>query len=60
VTFDELYTQVLAVLPEATIGEDNDGQLIVYTAMRLQGDGTVAFIDPICTASLTEPVTTQP
>jgi hypothetical protein len=33
-TFDELMAAVLEILPEATIGEDNDGQLVVYTGLK--------------------------
>ena len=30
-TLNELYAYVLTYLPEAEIGEDNDGQLVIYT-----------------------------
>jgi len=36
-TFEEFYQKVLSIFPDAYIGEDNDGQLIVYTAMERHG-----------------------
>ena len=42
-TYDELMRAILEVLPHATAGEDNDGQLIIYTDMRLSGDDVVPF-----------------
>jgi len=30
-TFDEIYKAIMSVLPSAQLGEDNAGQLIVYT-----------------------------
>jgi len=30
-TFDLLHDQILEILPNATFGEDNDGQLVIYT-----------------------------
>lgn len=31
--YNELVQQVLNILPSASFGEDNDGQLIIYTNM---------------------------
>ena len=33
-TFDELMVAILNILPDATIGKDNDGQIIIYTNLR--------------------------
>ncbi len=33
-TFDDLYRSILDICPNAEMGEDNDGQLVVYTGMR--------------------------
>jgi hypothetical protein len=33
-TYDELYKAVLVILPGATIEEDNDGQLMIYTGLK--------------------------
>jgi hypothetical protein len=30
-SFDEIYKAILAILPTAQLGEDNAGQLVVYT-----------------------------
>jgi len=38
-TFDEMMAAVLAILPSAAFGEDNDGQIIIYTNMRETGSG---------------------
>ena len=36
---DDLMRAVLTILPNASLGEDNDGQLIIYTNLRV-ADGT--------------------
>ena len=36
-TLEEIFDKVLSVLPEATVGEDNEGQLIVYTNLYIVG-----------------------
>ena len=33
--FDTMVGRILKVLPNATFDEDNDGQVIIYTDMRL-------------------------
>jgi len=33
-TFNELYAAILEVLPNAEIGEDNEGQVVIYTGLR--------------------------
>ena len=42
-TFDELYEKVLEILPRASFGEDNDGQLIIYTDCCESGSQIVDF-----------------
>ena len=32
---------ILSVFPNATIGEDNDGQIVIYTDVRLVRGGTL-------------------
>jgi hypothetical protein len=39
-TFDELRTAILEVLPGAQLDEDNYGQIIVYTDMMIDTTGT--------------------
>lgn len=34
-TLDELYAALLVILPDAQLGEDNDGELIIYTNKRI-------------------------
>lgn len=33
-TYVELAQAIAAILPNATFGEDNDGQIVVYTNLR--------------------------
>jgi len=33
-TLDELNSKITEILPDAWIGEDNEGQLIVYTNLK--------------------------
>lgn len=40
-TLDELIRKVLEILPESTVGEDNEGQLVVYTNLSVGSDGTL-------------------
>ncbi len=35
VTVDELYKEVLALFPRATLTEDSDGQIVVNTGLQL-------------------------
>lgn len=39
----EWIEQMLRTLPSAEIGEDNDGQIVIYTGMRLVDGLVVAF-----------------
>ena len=42
-TLTELADMMYGILPEATFGEDNDGQLIIYTNLLLQDNNLVPF-----------------
>lgn len=44
-TLDDLIKEVLDILPEATVGEDNEGQLIVYTNLYVDKDGQIQSFD---------------
>jgi len=35
-SFDELYAKILDILPTATMGDDEDGQIVIYTNLRMQ------------------------
>jgi len=34
-TYDELYSAILDILPGAELGSDNDGQIVVYTGLAV-------------------------
>lgn len=38
-TYDELVKAVLGILPNATFGDDNDGQLVIYTDLFEGAEG---------------------
>ena len=40
-TVDELYRAILNVLPQATMGEDVDDQLVVYTGVVIGEKGEI-------------------
>lgn len=40
-SIDELMRAVLEILPDATLSEDNDGQIIINTNLRV-ADGTTS------------------
>lgn len=42
-TESEMLSQLLKIFPDATLGEDNDGQLIIFTDMRFSGENIVPF-----------------
>jgi hypothetical protein len=44
-TLDELVNWVGDNLPNATIGEDNDGQLVIYTDLRETAGGQLAAME---------------
>lgn len=37
-SYDDLYRKILKLLPEAETGEDNGGQLVIYTNKKLDDD----------------------
>lgn len=39
VTFDEMLARVLGFMPDAEVGTDDDGQLVIYTGLCLSSDG---------------------
>lgn len=44
VNFDQFVRAVLSLLPEASVEEDLDGQLVIYTNLKLNDGGyTVEF-----------------
>lgn len=43
--YDDLMRAVLAILPNAQLGEDNDGQIVVYTDKKAGPDGEVQDLD---------------
>ena len=43
---DDLYRAILAILPNATIDEDLDGQLVIYTNKRETVTGDLQEYDP--------------
>ena len=46
-TTDDLLRAILAILPNATIDEDLEGQIIVYTNKKEVGeDGTLVEFEP--------------
>lgn len=44
-TLDQLLSIILPLMPEATVGEDNDGQLVIYTNLILSDDGKVVTME---------------
>lgn len=40
-TINQLFAEILRVLPNATFDEDNDGQIIIYTNLRETDEGVV-------------------
>lgn len=39
-TYAELYRKVLEFLPNAEFGEDNDGQIVIYTNKQISTEDT--------------------
>ena len=43
--FELLHDQILEILPNATFGEDNDGQLVIYTNLRESANNSLTDMD---------------
>lgn len=43
-SIDTLLSTLLAVMPDATIGEDEDGQVIIYTDRYQVGDSSTDLV----------------
>lgn len=46
-SFSELVQVISAILPNATFGDDNDGQIIIYTNKVFVSDQTAEATDDI-------------
>jgi hypothetical protein len=46
-TFNELIKETLRICPNAQFGQDNDGQIIIYTNKTLVSDLTAEATDAI-------------
>lgn len=44
-TFGELVDVICEILPNATFGDDNDGQLIIYTNLHISNDDSLDNMD---------------
>jgi hypothetical protein len=42
--FNEFMSAVIATFPQASVEEDNEGQLIVYTNLTLSGDDSCPVV----------------
>lgn len=45
-----LRDKILAILPNATFGEDNDGQIVIYTNLRLINEDATEDMDATTSA----------
>lgn len=46
-TFDEFMAKMLEAFPEATVEEDNEGQLVIYTNLIMNGDRVIQFTEGV-------------
>lgn len=47
-TIEDLMRFILEILPNATVGEDNDGQVVVYTNLKsVSSDGHLVDMDEV-------------
>jgi hypothetical protein len=44
-TENEMLSRLLQIFPDATLGEDSDGQLVIFTDMKLSGENVVPFVE---------------
>lgn len=42
---NDLMNAVRGILPESSMGEDNDGQVIIYTNLYMRDDGSLESMD---------------
>lgn len=46
ISLSELWQKASSILPGSLVGEDHDGQLVIYTGLMVGGDGDlVKFVD---------------
>ena len=46
ITLSELWQKASSILPGSLVGEDHEGQLVIYTGLMVGGDGDlVKFVD---------------
>lgn len=55
--FDTMVGKILKVLPYATFDEDNDGQVIIYTDLKLDKDNNLVSFDPDTAMTNRYPIT---
>jgi hypothetical protein len=46
-SLQKLVEAIDPILPDSTIGEDNDGQIVIYTGLEELAMGTIVTIDPV-------------
>jgi hypothetical protein len=51
-TFDDLMRAILNILPNAQLGEDNDGQIVVYTNKKMHGENLSEMGSPEVVATV--------
>lgn len=55
-TFGDLYSAIIAILPDAVIEEDYDGQLVVYTNLAEKENGRVIPFTEYDDVDATKPI----
>lgn len=45
-TFDDLMRKILDVIPDATLDEDNEGQIVIYTGLEEDAQGNIRQFEP--------------
>lgn len=45
-TLQEMMEAVLEILPNATVGDDNDGQVVIYTDHKIDQNENLIPFDP--------------
>ena len=44
-TYDELVKATLVLFPDAEVLEDSEGQIVIYTGLREDADGTLLLLE---------------